>query len=181
MLIEAARSCLLVIDMQERLMAAVQNAEAVIANAHWLMRIATRLGVPVVISEQYPQGLGPTVTVLKETIHESMIMTKTHFSCTTEPACQDRIAACNRDQFIVLGAEAHVCVLQTALGLRAQGKAVYVMADGVASRRAEDRELALTRLRDDGVRVVSREMVAFEWLERAGTNIFKTISREFLR
>lgn len=181
MLIETTRSCLLVIDMQERLMSAVQNADTVIANSLWLLRLAARLDVPVLVSEQYPRGLGPTVAALGDALPAAAVMAKTHFSCTAEPECQARIAACARDQFILLGAETHVCVLQTALGLRAQGQEVYVVADGVASRRAEDKELALLRMRDEGVRVVSREMVAFEWLGRAATELFRAISREFLR
>lgn len=181
MLIETARSCLLIIDMQERLMSAVENTDTVIANSLWLLRIATRIGVPVLASEQYPQGLGHTVAELKEVLPAAAVMSKTHFSCTAEPDCQKRIADSARDQFILLGAETHVCVLQTALGLRAEGKAVYVVADGVASRRASDKELGLMRMRDEGVRIVSREMVAFEWLEKAATDLFREISREFLR
>ena len=86
-----------------------------------------------------------------------------------------------RPQVVLLGAEAHVCVLQTALDLRLAGKSVYLVADAVSSRSPSDVELALTRMRTEGVRVVSREMVAFEWLHRAGTAPFREISREFLR
>jgi nicotinamidase-related amidase len=81
----------------------------------------------------------------------------------------------------VIGAEAHVCVLQTALDLRAAGKEVFLVADAVSSRSPRDVELAVERMRADEVRIVSREMVAFEWLHQAGDDRFRAISREFLR
>ncbi len=108
-------------------------------------------------------------------------MEKTHFSCAAELECMRRIDALGRDQIVMIGAEAHVCVLQTALDLRAVCKDVYLVADGVSSRSPRDVELALERMRAAGVRIVSREMVAFEWLHQAGTDRFREISREFLR
>lgn len=92
-----------------------------------------------------------------------------------------RIDLLSRPQMVLLGTESHVCVLQTALDLRLAGKDVYLVADAVSSRSSGDVDLALARVRAEGVRVVSREMVAFEWLHRAGTEPFREISREFLR
>lgn len=92
-----------------------------------------------------------------------------------------RIDATGRDQIVMVGAEAHVCVLQTALDLQAVGKEVYLVADGVSSRSPSDVERALARMQAEGVRIVSREMVVFEWLHQAGTEQFREISREFLR
>lgn len=181
MLISPDRSCLLVIDIQEKLMKAIHDAETVIANSAWLIQIAARLGVPTLASEQYPQGLGHTLPSLRALLAEEAIMEKTSFSCFAEPRCRKRIDACGRDQFILIGAEAHVCVLQTALELLQHGRIVYVVADCTSSRRLRDAELALDRLRAEGTRVVSREMVAFEWLQRAGTEQFRQISRDFLR
>ena len=108
-------------------------------------------------------------------------MEKLHFSCSAERDCMRRIDALGRQQIVVIGAEAHVCVLQTALDLRMAGKEVYLVADGVSSRAPRDVELALERMRDEGVRIVSREMVVFEWLHQAGTDLFRRISRDFLR
>ena len=87
----------------------------------------------------------------------------------------------DRAQVVLVGIEAHVCVLQTALELAEEGQEVYVVADAVGSRRAVDRDVALARMRDEGVRIVTREMVVFEWLQEAGTPLFKDISKEFLR
>lgn len=181
MLIKAERSCLLGIDTQERLMAAVHEKEKIIANCAWLMKIAQRLGVPILMSEQYPKGLGHTVPELRELIPPGAVMEKLRFSCAAESACLDRIDRIRRDQIILMGAEAHVCVLQSALGLLEYGKKVYVAAECIASRDPRNVELAIERMRAEGVQIVSREMVAFEWLFQAGTEKFREISREFLR
>jgi len=181
MLMRVATSGLLVVDFQERLMPAIDDADRIVANGAWLIQIAQRLGVPVLASEQYPQGLGHTVAAIREWLPAEAFMEKRHFSCAADQNCMRRIDALNREQIVVIGAEAHVCVLQTALGLQAIGKEVYLVADAVSSRSPRDVELALERMRAEGVRVVSREMVVFEWLHQAGTEQFRAISREFLR
>jgi len=181
MLIKAHQSCLLVIDIQEKLMAALPDRERVIATGVWLIQIAQELQLPVLASEQYPKGLGPIVPAVRQWLPAGASMEKIHFACTAEPACREHIEAIDRQQWILVGAEAHVCVLQTALGLLETGREVYVVADGVASRRLQDAELALARMRAEGARIVTREMVAFEWLHRAGTDQFRDISRRFLR
>jgi nicotinamidase-related amidase len=181
MLIKTETSCLLIVDVQERLMPAVHEGQRVIESSAWLLRIAARLGVPALLSEQYPRGLGHTVPELAALVPAEAIMDKVHFSCAAEPACLARIEGTGREQIILTGAEAHVCVLQTALGLRASGKRVFVVADGIGSREPGNVDLALERMRAAGVQAVSREMVAFEWLERAGTELFREISREYLR
>ncbi|MGB5064758.1 MAG: hydrolase [Candidatus Competibacter sp.] len=181
MLMRIETSCLLAVDFQERLMPAVHDADGVVANAAWLIRIAQRLNVPVLASEQYPQGLGHTVAAIRELLPAEAFMEKLHFSCAAERDCMRRIDSMGRQQVIVIGAEAHVCVLQTALDLRAAGRDVYLVADAVSSRSPRDVELALERMRAEGVRVVSREMVVFEWLHQAGDDRFREISRDFLR
>ena len=174
MLMRVATSGLLVVDFQERLMPAIDDADRIVANGAWLIQIAQRLGVPVLASEQYPQGLGHTVAAIREWLPAEAFMEKRHFSCAADQNCMRRIDALNREQIVVIGAEAHVCVLQTALGLQAIGKEVYLVADAVSSRSPRDVELALERMRAEGVRVVSREMVVFEWLHQAGTCLLYT-------
>lgn len=182
MLIEAERSCLLIIDVQEKLTVAIAEAETVVANMAWLIRAAVRLHVPVLMSEQYPKGLGPTLPALRDLLPTSaMVQEKSCFSCTAEPTWKRFIMDRTPEQMILLGIEAHVCVLQTALGLRQLGKEVYVVADCIGSRQPFDKELALARMRAVGIHIVSREMVVFEWLQRAGTDLFREISRDFLR
>jgi nicotinamidase-related amidase len=180
MLISRAASALLIIDVQEKLLPAIDQGPQVFEHTEWLLRLAQKLGVPVAASEQYPQGLGPTVPALRERLPADAIAAKTHFSCVAA-ACLPVLPGGDRKQRVLAGIEAHVCVLQTALGLLRQGCEVYVVEEAVGSRRASDRQAGLARLRQEGVRIVSREMVAFEWLEAAGTAEFKDVSKAFLR
>lgn len=182
MLIEAERSCLLVIDVQEKLAPAIAEADSLVANLTWLIQAAVRMEIPVLMSEQYPKGLGPTLPALRGLLPDSsVVQEKSCFSCTAEPAWRSIIMDAKAEQMILMGIEAHVCVLQTALGLRQMGKDVYVVADCIGSRQPLDKELALARMRAAGIHIVSREMVVFEWLYRAGTPLFREISRDFLR
>lgn len=176
MLIERLRSCLLVIDVQERLLPAMAEGGNVVANAAVLIKAANRLGVPVLLSEQYPKGLGPTVAALSALVPEGPAVAKTEFSCAAAPGYLDRLRATGRDQLVLAGIEAHVCVLQTALQFRSLGYAVFVVADAVSSRKPESVGLALARMREAGAVPVTTEMVLFEWLGRAGTAEFKELS-----
>lgn len=179
MLLRAERAFLAVVDVQERLAPAMATPDAAIGRCGILMRAAARLGVPILVSEQYPRGLGRTVPALAGLVMPDAVVEKIHFSCADEPAWVQRLEefdAGGRDQAVVCGMEAHVCVLQTALGLQEQGYRVAVAADAVSSRRVEDAGLALARLQQAGVTVVSTEMVVFEWLRRAGSAEFKELS-----
>ena len=181
MLIEADKSALLIIDVQEKLIRHIHNQQQVIDNCRWLMQIAARFEIPTLLSEQYPKGIGPTTPELQELADSSQVMEKVRFSCVAEPGCRDKLDTLDRPQIIIAGVEAHVCVLQTALELNDAGSQVFVVADAVGSRDPRNAELALARMRFEGVRIVSREMVAFEWLHQAGTDRFREISKEFLR
>lgn len=180
MLMDAERSVLFVVDMQERLLPAIDAGAQVLGHCVWLVRLAQRLRVPVVVSEQYPRGLGRSVPALREVLPDAAFVEKVFFSCVAGGALQP-LPVFGREQWIVAGTEAHVCVQQTVLDLRAAGKAVFVVAEAVGSRRQHDRELALTRMAAGGAQIVSREMVAFEWLKRAGTDLFREVSRDFIR
>ncbi len=168
-------SLLLVIDLQARLAPAIEAVDRVLERARFLIQAARRLKVPILATEQYPKGLGPTVPAIAELLEPGEILEKIHFGCVDEPACAGRIAEAGRRQVVVIGTEAHVCVLQSAAALKEKGLAPYVVADAVGSRRAADKESALARLAQAGVPVVTSEMVAFEWLERAGTPEFKDL------
>jgi nicotinamidase-related amidase len=179
-LITAERSTLLVSDMQERLLPVIHDHEAVVASVVWLVRAAQRVGVPVAAVEQYPKGLGHLAPPLRALLPQGAIAQKTRFSCVAAQ-CLGELPGADRAQVVIAGVEAHVCVLQTALELVEEGREVYVVADAVGSRRASDRDLALWRMRQEGVRIVSREMVVFEWLAEAATPLFRDVSREFLK
>jgi len=134
----------------------------------------------VLATVQYPKGLGGLVPSLAEVLAADEVLEKIHFSAVAD-GCLEGQEAFGRRQIVITGSETHVCVLQTALDLLARGKEVFVVAEAVGSRRPEDKALALERLRQAGCVIVSREMVAFEWLHRAGTDLFRGVSREFIR
>lgn len=180
MRIRAEQSSLLIIDLQTRLLPVIEDGQSIIEHSHWLQRIARHLDVPVLLTEQYSKGLGVTVPALRDGVDEQAILEKLDFSAAGDDALFERPGG-ERAQFIVCGCEAHVCVLQTVLDLLGRGRQVFVVEEGVGSRRPADKALALARMRQAGAVIVSREMVAFEWLERAGTERFRTISREFIR
>lgn len=180
MLIDAERSMLLVIDVQAKLAPAVAEFEVVVANVITMIRSAQRIGVPVAATEHYAKGLGPLVPAIRTLLPDNAIGAKNHFSGVAAQ-CLPGLPGYDRAQVVVIGMEAHVCVLQTALDLLDEGREVYVVADAVGSRRSQDRDVALTRMRDEGVRVVTREMAIFEWLGEAGTPLFRDVCRDFLR
>jgi nicotinamidase-related amidase len=176
MLIERGQSALLIVDVQEKLAPVMTDPRRVIHNCSLLLRAAARLEIPALVTEQYPKGIGPTVVDLREWIPVGGLMEKTYFSCAAEPEVLARIEGLGRKQIVVAGIEAHICVLQTALGLKAKGFEVFVVADASASRRHNSEELAFSRLGYDGVGLVSTEMVLFEWLHKAGSPEFKDLS-----
>jgi nicotinamidase-related amidase len=180
MLIDADNSSLLVVDVQERLLPHIHDWQRVLDNVMWLVQVATRIGVPVMATEQYPKGIGSTQAELAALLPPGSVAEKIHFSCVAD-RCLPGLAGADRRQVVVCGTESHVCVLQTVLELRQQGKEVFVVAEAVGSRDPEHKALALERMRRHGVDVVCREMVAFEWLRRAGTPLFREISQNFLR
>lgn len=176
MLLGVEKSMLLIVDIQERLAPAMTGSDAMIARAGTLMRAAGMMDLPVLVSEQYPKGLGPTVPEIAGLAPEGAIRDKLHFSCADDPDLRAAIQEAGREQVVLAGIEAHVCVLQTALGLQALGLEVAVAADAVASRNDADMERALARMAANGVEIVTAEMVIFEWLHTAGDPNFKQVS-----
>lgn len=177
MLLNAADACLLVVDIQDRLLPAVRDQEAVVANTRVLLKAAGALGVPVLASEQYPKGIGHMVPAVADLLPDGAVVEKLHFSCLADTTFAERFAALGRRQAVILGLEAHVCVLQTAEQLLAAGTEVFVVADAVSSRAEASHALALRRVEADGARIVTTEMVVFEWLGQAGTQAFRELSR----
>ena len=180
MRIRKSESILLVIDLQDRLLPAVEGGEAVLASTATLVDVAHLVEVPVVATEQYPRGLGPTVPALRERLAQDPIVDKLDFSALSDGRLL-ALPQSARRQWIVAGAETHVCVQQTVFDLLEAGRQVFVVDDAVGSRRPRDKELALQRMQRNGAEIVTREMVLFEWLERAGTPLFKEISKQFIR
>jgi nicotinamidase-related amidase len=139
------------------------------------------LGIPVLISEHYPEGIGHTVPELRALVGDTQVLRKDHFSCIAEPGLRERLTGDPRRTLVVAGMESHVCVMQTALDAHTAGLRVMLVADAVGSRRPGDRELALARMREAGVTLVSLEMIIFEWAERGATDTFRELHRRFLR
>lgn len=176
MLIKSERSALLVIDIQDKLAPAMNNIEGVVENTSTLIRAASRLEIPHLVSEQYPQGLGATIEPLAE-LSEEEAVAKLTFSCMKDDAYVAAFNALGRDQVVIVGIEAHVCVLQTAMDLLRRDVQVFVVADGTTSRSPDNHAMALHRLGGAGAEIVTTEMVLFEWLGQAGTSEFKDISK----
>jgi nicotinamidase-related amidase len=176
MLLEAQRSFLAVIDIQERLLPVMADPRQVLWGAAVLMRAANRLGLPMIVTEQYPKGLGSTQADLKPFIPEGALFTKLHFASTGEAGFLERVKAFSRPQAVLAGIESHICVTQTALGLKAAGYDVFVVLDAISSRQTSSIEVARQRLIRNGVDIVTVEQVLFEWLGCSANEAFKELS-----
>lgn len=176
--VNAAKSQLVIIDMQVKLATAMpaELLQNVVKNCGILAQAATLLAVPTILTEQYPQGLGETLAEIKSHLPNSKPITKTAFSACGEPKFNQQLQREN-SQIILAGMEAHICVLQTALGLIKAGKTVFVVEDVILSRNASHKANAIARLRDAGCVITNTESVVFEWLGDANHAAFKTISK----
>lgn len=170
----AASSVFLLIDVQEKLLPAISRGSGVVEGCRFLLECCQLFGVPAVVSEQYPRGLGMTVSALSS--HPAILdrFEKLRFSATEGFL---KLQQSGRDQVIIGGIEAHICVLQTALELRTAGKQVFLCTDAVGSRKEFERDLAFRRLEQAGCVITSTESIAFEWCQAAGTSAFKQLSQ----
>lgn len=172
-------SALVVVDVQGKLLNAMPTlaAETMLANTGKLLVAAALLNVPALVTEQYPKGLGPTAEAIATQLpNTSQCFEKTVFSCCGCDQFNQALTASRRRQVVLVGQEAHVCVLQTAVDLHSRGFYVHVVEDAVCSRLDSHKENALQRLRHLGIAVSNHESVLFEWLRDARHNHFKAIS-----
>ena len=179
-LCHATHSQLLVIDIQERLASAMPAdvLENVIKNNKILLRAANELDIPVIHSEQYPKGLGNTITAIAEELPEtSDTVTKTSFACSDSEGFNELVAKQKRQQIIITGIESHICVLQSAMQLQRQGYIVHVVEDAICSRKKSNHKNAIARLQQSDVIINNTESVLFEWLRDATHPKFKTLSK----
>jgi nicotinamidase-related amidase len=180
LLLDAARSVLLIVDAQQGFAKAIPDLEAVGVRMEILVKAAARLGVPVIVTEQYPKALGNTLGPVAAALPANTpILEKLCFSACDLPEWTSALRKhkdAGRDQLILCGVEAHVCVLQSALDLLQDSDvAVHVPEDAVSSRRPSDKSAALRRMESHGVVMVTVEMVVFEWLRKAGTEEFREL------
>jgi len=166
----------LIVDIQERLTPALHEAERFTAACTLLIQGLHALGIPMMATEQYPQGLGTTLPEIKSLLPDTPFVEKTRFSAVL-PETEDFIRRHNAQNIVLIGAETHICMLQTALDLRAQGLNVYIPAECAASRNPANKTNGLEQMRAAGVTVGNSESLLFALLRDAKHPAFKTISK----
>jgi nicotinamidase-related amidase len=167
---------LVVIDFQEKLLPAMRGSKTIEFNAGRLLDAADCFDIPVVATEQYPQGLGPTVSKIAKRITEPIIEKK-EFSAFATTERFGQLRRQGKLNAVICGIESHVCVLQTAFDLMSDGWRTFIAVDAVSSRFKQDRRTAITRLEGAGATLVTTEMTMFEWCRTAEHPEFKHISR----
>lgn len=177
--LSADQAVLVVVDIQERLVTAMpeQPYQRMRNTVAMLAAGAAELGVPIVTTEQYPQGIGHTVAELAESCARGAVVEKVSFGCCGEPAFLEAIEQTGRRQVIVTGMEAHVCVYLTVLGLLEAGYPVHLVEDGICSRRKQDFQAAVASARQAGAVAVTAEMVLFQMLQDSRHASFRAISK----
>jgi len=174
-LIRPESTLLLIIDIQERLIPQIHEADRAEAMSRRMIEAVHIIGVPVLVTERYPKSLGPTVPGVAEAFGDAPVLEKATFSCLSTPEISGAIRATERETLVLVGIEAHVCVLQTALEALDRGYVVHVVADAVSWRHPADADLGLQRMRRAGAQVMSSEMTIFELVHGARSPHFRTV------
>lgn len=178
--LQRADALLIIIDVQEKLMPVIDRAADVERNIERLIRGSRIIDIPVVVTEQYVKGLGPTVPALRKALEECggyEPVEKACFSGFGSGEFQAALRQQKKKQLIVSGIETHVCVYQTVSDLLGAGYEVTIVADAVSSRSAENRDIALRRMAGDGAKLSSTEMALFELVVQSGTDEFRAVSK----
>lgn len=166
---------LVVVDIQTKLLNVMFEKERLLLSCCKLMQSASLLAIPMLMTEQYPEGMGRTDPKIMELIQDVSVIEKMSFSCCGVENFNQRIASYGKKQIVMIGIEAHICVLQTVHDLLHQGYFLYVPYDAVSSRKDGDYGNALDRMRQAGAVIGSVESAIFELMEKAGTPVFKQI------
>ena len=170
-------SVLLVIDVQEKLFRAIHQKEQLLDNLQRLIKGIKVLEIPILLTEQYPQGLGTTIPEIAQLLPDSKPLPKVNFSCCGDAAFLQAFKKLNRKQVLIAGIESHVCVYQTAADLLTAGYEVYVVRDGVSSRTEQNIDIGLKMMAQLGAKITSTEAALFELLKVAKGDKFKAISQ----
>lgn len=168
---------LLIVDIQERLAAVMKERDKVVKNCVHLIELSKMINIPVVLTEQYPKGLGKTVPEIQSALPAYRPIEKVAFNCCGEQAFTAEIRKLNRKKLILTGMETHICVLQTATGLLQNGFTVHVVQDAVCSRTEENWRTGIEFMRDAGAAITCTETVLFQLLKVAGTEEFRKMSQ----
>lgn len=175
-MLKCDNTALVVIDIQDKLMPKREGvAESVIAKAVRLVKAAQGLGIPVLVTEQNPEKLGATTAALTEALGDTVRIGKMEFGCTANAEFVRALESTGRKQLLITGVEAHICVMQSALGAKAAGYAPFIVQDAVASVDAEEQAAGLRRMERDGAEIVTTQMAIFELLGAAGTPEFRKL------
>jgi nicotinamidase-related amidase len=169
-------SVAVVVDMQEKLLPHIHDGEVILSNCLKLIAGLKILSIPVMITQQYTKGLGPTVPDIIKMFPEFRYIEKISFSCCEEPEFGNELERLAGKNIILFGIESHVCVLQTCLDLLASGKQPVVVEDCISSRKVNDRTIAIERMRQEGAIITTMESLLFEFTRKAGNDIFRSIS-----
>ncbi len=167
----------LVIDIQERLFPYIHEHETMARNAGILIRGLQALQVPIIVTEQYTKGLGPTVQPIRELFNEGMPLEKLAFSCCDDKGFMDHLDALQKRFIVITGIESHVCVMQTYIDLLEKNYIPVIAEDCVSSRRLNDKVIAIASMRQMGAIITTYESVLFELLRFSGTDEFRAISK----
>jgi nicotinamidase-related amidase len=170
-------SLYLIIDVQDRLLPHIYNNQELEKNLAILTNGMKILGIPLILTEQYPKGLGPTVSLLKSMVNPVEPIVKTAFSCCDEPAFMNSLVDHQKKNVIIAGIESHVCVLQTVLDLLEKGFRSVVVEDCISSRKLNDKKVAVRRMREAGAIITTYESILLELTRLSGTGQFKEISK----
>ncbi len=168
---------LLIVDIQEKLAAVMQEREAVVRNTLHLIELAKMLGMPVMLTEQYPKGLGPTVAEIRDALPAYRPIEKLSFDCCGQSSFLEDLKKHGKRTVLLAGMETHICVLQTCIGLLKGGMEVHVVRDAVCSRTKGNWKTGIEFMRDAGAVVTGTETALFQLLKVAGTEEFKKISQ----
>jgi nicotinamidase-related amidase len=173
-LLRPERTALVVVDLQAKLLPVIHDHERIVRNNRLLLRLAEILELPVVLTTQYEKGLGPIVPEVRAAAPTVEPLDKVTFGCFADEGFLGRLRALpGRDQLLVTGVEAHICVTQTVLGALAHGYRVHVVSDAVGSRSEENRRIGLARMERAGALLSGAEMAIYELLGRSDAEAFK--------
>ncbi len=176
-IIQSGEVALIILDIQERLAAAMKHQQQVINNCLHLIEAAKLLEFPIFLTEQYPKGLGRTVPEIRESLPSYSPFEKLSFNCCQEAGFLEKVASLGKKKVLLTGMEAHICVLQTSLGLMQAGYTVQVIQDGVCSRSKPNFKTGIAFLSQAGAVITCTETVLFQLLQKAGSEVFKTLSK----
>lgn len=176
MLVPREKTAGLVVDIQEKLVPHIYDNEQILKNCRILISGLQTLDIPLIVTEQYSKGLGPTVEPVRSVLSNYQPIEKMSFSCCGNDQFISDVAGLGKKYIIICGMETHVCVLQTCLDLSAQGYHPILIEDCVSSRKPNDKQIAVARMRQWGITISTYESILFELCGIAGTETFKTIS-----